>query len=71
MEINVGSTDRSVRIVLGALLAVLGLAGILDLWAANVVVAAVLTLVGVVVLGTGLTRRCLLYKPFGIDTSNR
>ncbi|UWG48896.1 DUF2892 family protein [Halanaeroarchaeum sp. HSR-CO] len=69
MEINVGSTDRSVRIVLGALLAVLGLAGILGLWAANVVVAAVLTLVGVVFVGTGLTRRCLLYKPFGIDTS--
>lgn len=69
MEINVGSTDRSVRIVLGALLAVAGVAGFLGLWAANTLVAAVLTLVGVVVLGTGVTRRCLLYKPFGIDTS--
>lgn len=69
MEINVGSTDRSVRIVLGALLAVAGVAGFLGLWAANTIVAAVLTLVGVVVLGTGITRRCLFYKPFGIDTN--
>lgn len=69
MEINVGSTDRSVRIVLGALLAVAGVAGLVGLWAANTIVAAVLTLVGVVVLGTGFTRRCLLYRPFGIDTS--
>lgn len=69
MERNVGSTDRSVRIVLGLVLGVLGVAGLLGYWATSAVLAAVLLVVGVVLLGTGLSRSCLLYRPFGIDTS--
>lgn len=67
MEKNVGTTDRYVRIVLGAVLAAVGLAGF-TMITLNVVVAAALVLVGAVLVGTGLTQRCLLYQPFGIDT---
>ena len=69
MDTNVGSIDRYIRLALGALLAVLGLAGLVGLWAMNTVVAVALVIVGAVFLGTGYTRQCLLYKPFGIDTS--
>lgn len=69
MDTNVGSTDRYIRLALGALLAVLGLAGLVGMWAMNTVIAVVLIIVGAVFLGTGYTRQCLLYKPFGIDTS--
>ena len=69
MDTNVGSTDQYIRLVLGALLAVVGLAGLLGVWAMNTVIAVVLVIVGAVFVGTGYTRQCLLYKPFGIDTS--
>ena len=68
MEANVGTTDRSVRLVVGAVLALAGITGFAGLWGANTIVAALLVLVGVVLLGTGLTRQCLLYRPLGIDT---
>lgn len=68
MEQNVGATDRSVRLVAGAVLALAGIAGFAGLWATNTVVAVLLVLVGAVLLGTGLTRQCLLYRPLGINT---
>ena len=69
MEQNVGSADRYVRIGLGVVLGALGAAGLLGYWATNTLIAAVLLIVGVVFLGTGLTRSCLLYRPFGINTN--
>jgi len=71
MEQNVGSADRYVRIVLGAILAAIGLAGFAAMVSLDVVVSAILLLVGAVLLGTGITQRCLVYIPFGIDTSKR
>ena len=64
--------DRTVRIVVGIVLGALGVgvfAGPLsDL---GTVVGGVALLVGLVMLGTGLTRQCLLYRPLGIDTCER
>lgn len=71
MEKNVGSTDRYVRIVVGIVLAAVGLAGFAGMVAFGPIVAAVLLVVGAVLLGTGLTQRCLLYQPFGIDTRRK
>lgn len=71
MEQNVGSTDRYVRIVVGLVLAVVGLAGFAGMVAAGPIVAAILLVVGAVLLGTALTQRCLLYQPFGIDTRRK
>lgn len=68
MEQNVGVTDRYVRIVLGAILAILGLAGFASLLELQTILAAILVIVGVVLVGTGFTQRCLVYEPLGIDT---
>lgn len=71
MEKNVGSTDRYVRIVVGIVLAAVGLAGFAEMVGFGPVVAAILLVVGAVLLGTGLTQRCLLYQPFGISTRRK
>lgn len=67
---NVGSLDRTVRIILG--LALLALALIhpplivhLGGW------RWVMALAGVVLLVTGLVRVCPAYLPFGINTGRR
>jgi hypothetical protein len=63
MKPNVGRIDGVIRIVLGLLL--LSLLFVLDdntRW---------IGLIGVIVLATGLVRRCPLYIPFRIDTRER
>jgi len=63
MKVNVGKLDSAIRIVAGVLL--LSLVFVLDdstRWVG---------LIGLVPLVTGLTRRCVLYIPFGIDTRER
>ena len=63
MNVNVGTVDRALRIVVG--LALLSLVFVLEgdarLWA----------LVGLQPLATGLLGWCPLYIPFGIDTTGR
>ncbi|WP_135664716.1 YgaP family membrane protein [Halorhabdus rudnickae] len=69
MEQNVGSVDRTVRIVAGLVLGAVGLAVLAGfLSALGTVIAALALVVGVVLLGTALTRQCLLYELVGIDT---
>lgn len=60
MKTNVGTTDRVIRILAGLVL--LSLVFILESG------ARWWGLVGLVPLVTGLTARCPLYVPFGIDT---
>jgi len=63
MKVNVGKLDSAIRIVAGVLL--LSLVFVLDdstRWVG---------FIGLVPLVTGLTRRCVLYIPFGIDTRER
>ncbi len=55
---NVGSLDRWLRIVLGALLIVLAATEVLGAWA----------YIGVIPLFTGLLRWCPLYSLIGIQT---
>lgn len=66
---NVGSLDRTIRIILGVILLVAPflppLAGALAGWGAW---KFALTAVGAVLLGTGLTRFCPAYTLFGINT---
>jgi len=69
MENNIGITDRLVRIVAGIALAALGLASLGDLLGFGVTVGAALTLLGLVLVGTGLVRVCLLYRLLGVGTS--
>ncbi len=58
MKANVGQADKIVRIVLGAVLILLTLAGVIGVWG----------WVGIVPLGTGLFNFCPLYTLLGINT---
>ncbi|MFY4813749.1 MULTISPECIES: YgaP family membrane protein [unclassified Haloarcula] len=69
MENNIGATDRLTRIAVGLGLAVVGLATLGGLLGLETTVGAVVTLLGVVLVATGLVRVCLLYRLVGIDTS--
>ncbi|HEY9839974.1 MAG: DUF2892 domain-containing protein [Candidatus Sericytochromatia bacterium] len=58
MNANIGSLDKSLRLVSGVLL--LGAAFVLgNIWPG---------LLGVVLVGTALASRCPLYLPFGFST---
>lgn len=60
MKQNVGKVDGAIRIVVGLLLlSLVFVAGDDIRW---------IGLIGLIPLLTGLTRRCLLYIPFRIDT---
>lgn len=58
MKINVGGTDRILRIVVGLVLILLVLSGQIGAWG----------WIGVVPLATGLFRMCPLYSVFGMNT---
>jgi hypothetical protein len=71
MEQNVGDMDRIVRILLGVVLLALGVAGLGEVLSTGVPLGVVLALAGVVLIGTGVMRSCLLYNFIGVDTSGR
>jgi hypothetical protein len=60
-ETNVGSTDRMVRIVVGALLVLLAIAGLVGVWG----------YIGVIPLVSGLMRTCPAYSLLGINTCGK
>jgi len=70
MKNNVGAVDRQARLVVGALLLAAGLASLGGLLGLGTTVGAVLALVGVVLVATGLVRVCLVYRVLGLDTSD-
>lgn len=63
MKVNVGSTDRLVRLVAGVVLLAVAL------FLVNGALAWVLGILGVVMLATGTLRFCPLYLPFGLSTN--
>lgn len=73
IERNVGGNERIARLVVGAVLVVVTAAGLLNLvnlesGAAVTAVLVLLLLVGLVLLVTGATQRCLVNQTLGIDT---
>jgi uncharacterized membrane protein HdeD (DUF308 family) len=68
MERNVGDLDRIVRIALGVLVAIAGVAALGGYWAAGAAVGALIVAVGAVLVVTGTTQRCPIYAGAGIDT---
>jgi hypothetical protein len=57
MKLNVGTIDRLLRIILGLIIAILGV--VFENWWG---------LIGVVLIATGLFRFCPLYLPLKIST---
>jgi hypothetical protein len=73
MERNVGSTDRYARIVIGIVLAAVGIAGFAAIgWEATgtvgLVAGAVLVIVGAVLLVTAVTQQCPIYAGLSMST---
>jgi hypothetical protein len=66
IEVNVGGTDRLLRVGFGAIALFLGVAVVTLL--ARPVVGGLLVLAGVVLLGTALARRCPINRVLGLDT---
>jgi hypothetical protein len=66
---NISATDRAVRVVVGLVVGVIGLATLGGLLGLGATIGAALLLVGLILVGTGLVRVCLLYRLLGIDTS--
>lgn len=67
MEVNVGDTDRTIRLGLGILLVIIGVVSVLG-QGLGMALGSVALVVGLVLLFTGYTRQCLLYQPLGINT---
>lgn len=74
MEKNVGGTDRTARLVLGPILAAVGvalLAGLLDVGLTGTVglaVAALVLVAGLIFLVTGTTQKCPANRVAGVNT---
>ncbi len=60
MKCNVGSVDRLLRIIIGLVIALLGV--VFDSWWG---------LIGLVPIATGLFKFCPLYVPFKISTDKK
>lgn len=77
MQQNVGSFDRTVRVVLGGTLLILGVAGYVGLvslaWLGigQALASVVVAVLGLVLLATAATRTCLIYSALGISTATR
>jgi len=71
MEPNVGGLDRTARLVGGLLVTLAGVVSLAGLLPLGPTVGAGLAFVGAIVFGTGLTRQCLAYRLFGVDTCKR
>ncbi|SFS10312.1 Protein of unknown function [Halomicrobium zhouii] len=70
MEYNIGTADRAVRLAVGGLLAALGGASLAGALETGPLVGVLALLVGAVLIGTALTRVCLVYRVLGIDTAD-
>jgi hypothetical protein len=65
---NVGETDRMVRIGIGALAGLISLAILANVVQLPELASPVLGLAAVVLLGTGYTGMCPIYSLLGVDT---
>lgn len=68
MAKNVGSMDRQLRTVVGAVAGIVSLAILADVLSLPEVASPVLGVVALVMLGTAATGTCGLYSLLGIDT---
>lgn len=71
MNKNVGKTDSLLRIVLGMAALAVSIISFLSIINLGTVPSAVLAAVGIVMLVTAKTRSCVLYRPFGVDTTGK
>lgn len=61
MKVNVGSTDRLIRVVVGVALIAAAVTGYIGMWG----------YIGIVPILTGTLRFCPAYLPFGMSTCSK
>lgn len=71
MERNVGGFDRNARIVVGPILALLGIALVAGILPGTLLLGAGLLLVGAILSVTGGIRWCPIHRMLGINTCSR
>lgn len=72
MEENVGGTDQLLRILVGAVLGLVSLAQLAELQQLSPLpmwLSPVLGVLALILLGTGLSKRCMINDLLGRDTS--
>lgn len=67
MEMNVGTADRVIRIILGAALLAMAFLQPFGPWS-SAALTYLFAILGFIMLITGLFGMCLLYRLFGIGT---
>jgi len=70
MTANLGSPDRVIRVLIGALLIALPLLNQPDIWT-NMTWTYASIAVGIVLIATAIIRFCPLYRVFGLSTCQR
>lgn len=68
MEHNIGSMDRTTRILFGAVTGLLSLAILASVISLPTVVSPLLGVVSFIMMGTSVTGFCPLYTLLGVDT---
>jgi hypothetical protein len=68
MNPNVGGIDRTLRLTVGPILALVGAVGLLGALPLGTAVGAALLVAGAVLTVTGATRRCPLNSLLGVNT---
>lgn len=68
MDTNVGSTDKLVRIAVGAVAGIVSLAGLAQVMELQGIVSLALGIVAILMLGTAFTSRCAVYSLLGVST---
>lgn len=73
MRLNVGKTDRFIRLTAGGLVLLLGAAGYAGLVpvasiAPQALTSLLLVLVGIIIFFTGVTEKCPVYAALGYNT---
>jgi hypothetical protein len=71
MDVNVGSTDKSMRTLIGAIAGVVSLAILAGQLDAPALASPVLGVVALIMLGTAATRSCPVYSVLGMNTCPR
>ena len=70
MERNIGALDGRVRLVAGALLAVVGIAAVANVFELGLTAGIIALAVGAILVGTSVTGLCPLYRVLGISTTD-
>jgi hypothetical protein len=68
MERNVGSTDGTARMLIGAVAGLLSLATLANVVSLPAIASPALGIVSIAMIGTSLTGFCPLYTLLGVDT---